>query len=629
MTPNAAPTDDTPADRPDPARDFMAGARDGRRSILWYESYSDRAVPEVREILRRAVRRARQSTNGRLALRVLPEPGDEVATARAGAAIAAGWQGAFFAMQRKLTGERPPSEEGGFRDAARELGLDLDQFAADLGSERTKDRIDADRELARAAVGHMRGPLLFIDGRRYTGAFDETALTEALERPLGIRLQAASADFFRWAAAGGLVLILATLAALATVNLGLHDAYEYLRESTVSLGWNDTRFSLPLEQWVNDGLMTVFFLIVGIEIKREVVAGELSDPSRAALPIAGALGGMAVPAFLYAVFNFGTETANGWGVPMATDIAFTLGLLALLGDKVPASLRVFLSALAIADDLGAIVVIALFYSSGLAVGPLLVAVLILGAMAGLNRVRVYALWPYLALGVALWAAIFLGGLHATLAGVLTALAIPSRRPASVHGVAAQTTALMRAEAEETEQGGTFAAQTVERMTEIVTRLREPGVHLQKALDNWTNFLILPLFAFFNTGLVLTGSGFDLTAPASLGIIAGLVLGKPLGICLAAWLALRTGLASKTDDIGWRHLIGAGCLAGIGFTMSIFIAGAAFDGPALDSVKLSVLLASVLSAMIGMAVLWRRPGPKVRPAPRRDRATRQEERCGSV
>ncbi|WP_281825843.1 Na+/H+ antiporter NhaA [Jannaschia rubra] len=601
---------DVPSDRPQSARDFLTGIAGARRSVLWYETFSDRSDPAARAILRRVLSRAEASKTAQVAVRVRPEENDEVAMGRARAAIAAGWQGAFFDMQRDLTGGDAPSDRPSFVDAARRLGLDTDRFTDDLTSGRTRRRVAEDLALAQRS-GTARGPLLFIDGRRYSGVLDEAALTEALERPLGLRLRTASADFFEWAASGGLVLIVATLAALAVVNLGWHEGYERLRQSVVSLGWNDAIFALSVEQWVNDGLMTVFFLIVGIEIKREVVAGELSNPSRAALPIAAALGGMIVPALIYAAINLGQNTVHGWGVPMATDIAFTLGLLALLGRRVPASLRVLVSALAIADDLGAILVIAVFYSSGIAFGPLVVAAAILAAMVGLNRARVYALWPYVLLGLLLWAAVFAGGLHATLAGVLTALAIPSRKPAAVHGVAAQTAELMRAEAERAETGEGFANQSVERLTEIVDRLREPGVHLQKTLENWTSFLILPLFAFFNTGILLAGSGFAPFSAPSLGVILGLVVGKPVGICLAAFVVLRAGWATKSDEVTWRHLIGAGCLAGIGFTMSIFIADAAFDGPALDGVKIGVLLASTVSAAIGLGILW-----EARPAERK-------------
>ncbi|PRY95757.1 sodium/proton antiporter (NhaA family) [Hasllibacter halocynthiae] len=571
------------------------------RELIWYDTYDAAVPPSVRTILRSAVEAVDDRTSGTVVIRPAP-PEDEVdAQRRAAAVLAAEAQGQGLRMHLAVSDRPGPFGPADAERLAGEIGLDPGRLSADMGSDAVLSHLEENRQV-RAEIDRAPGPALLIDGRLYTGALDEAALVEAIERPLGLRIRQRGAEFFQWAAAGGLVLVLATVAALAVVNLGLHAPYEHLRDSVLSLGWNDARFALTLEEWVNDGLMTIFFLIVGIEIKREVVAGELSDPSRAALPIVAALGGMAVPAAIFALINLGEPSAAGWGIPMATDIAFTLGLLALLGDRVPPSLKVFVSALAIADDLGAILVIAAFYSEGIAWGPLGVAAGIVVFMAGLSWGRVYALWPYLTLGILLWAAIHAGGLHATLAGVLTALAIPSRRPAAVHGVAAQTAALMRREAEAAEPGEGFAHHTVERLGEILGRLREPGERLKHGLENWTNFGILPLFAFFNTGLLLTGGAFDPLAPVSLGIILGLVIGKPVGICLAVWLALRTGVATKARDVGWRHFVGAGCLCGIGFTMSIFIAGAAFEGPILEGAKLSVLVASVLSAAIGMTIL---------------------------
>ena len=393
------------------------------------------------------------------------------------------------------------------------------------------------------------------------------------------------------------MLVLATLCALLVVNLGLHEPYEAIRETLVGLSWWDAAFALTVEAWINDGLMALFFLVVGIEIKREVVDGELSDPRSAALPIVAALGGMAAPAAIYALVNAGGGASEGWGVPMATDIAFTLGLLALLGSRVPASLKVLVSALAIADDLGAILVIAVFYSEGVPLPALGVAGAVLLLMLAMARARVYARWPYLALGTALWAAVFASGLHATLAGVLTALAIPTRPPADPRGVAAQASVVLDAQGE-----GGVGERAFEVLREAVGRLRAPGDHLQHALEGWTAYLVLPLFAFFNTGIAVLGAPFDPLAPAPLGVILGLTLGKPLGILLASGLAVRAGLARLPEGVRWPQLAGAASLAGIGFTMSIFIAGEAFEGPALAAAKLAVLIASALSAALGLAIL---------------------------
>lgn len=426
---------------------------------------------------------------------------------------------------------------------------------------------------------------------------------DAVEQPFGYRAERASQRFFGWAASGGLLLILATLAALVVATSGLHDVYEKMRLTVFALEFGDARFGLTIEAWINDFLMTIFFLIIGIEIKREVVSGELSDLSSAMLPIMGAIGGMMVPALIYTAFNLNGPAAHGWGVPMATDIAFTLGLMALLGRRVPNSLKIFVAALAIADDLGAIVVIALFYGHGLHVMPMLGALGCIVVMALLGRERVYALAPYLILGLVLWMFVHASGLHATLAGVLTALLIPARRPAKVKEVAAQATAL--ADAVEPASGISdinIADYAITAMENAILRLREPGHRLQRALENWTNFLILPLFAFFNTGVLVIGSSFTPLAPEALGVILGLVIGKPLGIVLACWIAIRLGWAHLSSEISWRQIIGAGCLAGVGFTMSIFIGTAAFEGAQLSTIKLSILLGSVVSATIGMTIL---------------------------
>jgi NhaA family Na+:H+ antiporter len=335
----------------------------------------------------------------------------------------------------------------------------------------------------------------------------------------------------------------------------------------------------------------------------------LSDPARAALPIIGAIGGMVVPALIFAAINWGLPSQHGWGVPMATDIAFTLGILALLGDRVPTSLKVFVSALAIADDLGAILVIAIFYGEGFHGQPFAIAVAIFALMMGLNRGRIYARIPYLILGVALWYFVHESGLHATLAGVLTAAAIPSRRSANIRGVAAQAAAIFEAEMRDPDTP--VAHRTLTRLQSAIERLREPGFHLQNALENWSNFLILPLFAFFNTGIHMVGTHFSPTAPEVMGVIAGLALGKPLGIGLSVFVAVRFGLARLSSEISWRQLIGAGSLAGVGFTMSIFIGSASFAGEQLASVKLAILLASLISALIGSVLLWTAPRAPVR------------------
>jgi NhaA family Na+:H+ antiporter len=351
--------------------------------------------------------------------------------------------------------------------------------------------------------------------------------------------------------------------------------------------------------------MAIFFLLVGIEIKREIVDGELSTLQLALLPIIGAIGGMIVPAGIYVLLNVGHESISGWGVPMATDIAFTLGLIALLGKRVPTSLIVFLSALAIADDLGVILVIGAFYGHGFHVTPLVWGLAVLVMMVGLNVFKVYAQMPYLILGAILWVLVHESGLHATLAGVLTAMVIPSRKSGNLRGIAAHAMKVFESEIESSDEDTpTIGSHGLARLQIAVDRLRGPGYHLQHAIESWCNFLILPLFAFFNMGVVVVGVSFALNSPESLGVIAGLVIGKPLGIVLFCWLAMKLGIANLPSGVTWTQMVGAGCLAGVGFTMSIFVATSAFEGGQLQSVKLSILIASTLSACIGMVILYK-------------------------
>jgi len=582
-----------------PSRDILMTDAGGRARLVWYLDFSCKHTRRIRDVLQRSTGRFGPQ-NVSMAVRFLPAEGDHIgAEIAARGAIAAAHQGAYLEMHRALFSRPPRYTEALILSIAEVLGLDLDRLKADMWSEATDARLAEDRIVAHAA-GVRDTPALFIDGRLYDGAWDETSLTEEVQKPIGVQIRIASLEFFHWAASAGLVLILATVLALITVNIGFHDAYEHLRELPIGLTFGEAGFSLPLEMWVNDALMAFFFLLVGIEIKREVVDGELSDPSRAALPIFGAIGGMIVPAAIYAVINWGEPTLHGWGVPMATDIAFTLGILALLGDRVPTSLKVFVSALAIADDLGAILVIAVFYGHGFHMQEFAIAMAIFAVMMGLNRGRIYSRTPYLILGVALWYFIHESGLHATLAGVLTAAAIPSRRSANIQGVAAQTAALFDAELRDPDTP--VAHGTLTRLQHAVDRLREPGFHLQNALEHWSNFLILPLFAFFNTGILIVGAHFSLWEPEALGVMAGLVIGKPLGIVLLVFLAVRFGFAQLSSEISWTQLLGAGSLAGVGFTMSIFIGTASFQGDQLASVKLAILVASLIAAVMGSLIL---------------------------
>jgi NhaA family Na+:H+ antiporter len=389
---------------------------------------------------------------------------------------------------------------------------------------------------------------------------------------LATRALNALADFLRLEAAGGIVLIAAAALALLCANSPLEEFYDGFRELPVAVVFGDLRIAKPLLLWINDGLMAVFFLLVSLEIKRESLTGQLAGRDRLLLPMACACAGVAVPALLFTAFNRGDAAAmRGWAVPTATDIAFALGVLSLLGSRVPSGMKLLLSTIAVVDDLVAILIIALFYSHGLSPVALAWAGAALATMLLLNRRGITALTPYLLLGVVLWTALLKSGVHATLAGVATGLMIPH----------------------------------VDRRNAIPDEVEHsPLETLEHALHPWVAYAILPLFAFANAGLALGGlQASDALAALPLGIVAGLVLGKPVGIVGAAWALRRIGGVRWPDGMDGRAMLGLGMLCGIGFTMSLFIASLAYTDVRYEEAVLGVLAASVCAAILGM--LWLR------------------------
>ena len=418
-------------------------------------------------------------------------------------------------------------------------------------------------------------------------------------------------EFFRTEAAGGALLVACACAALVVANSGSADAYHHLLESTIAIDWAGHGLALTVHQWINDGLMAVFFLLVGLEIKREALAGELASPRQAALPIAGAIGGMVVPAVVYLLASGGGIESRGWAIPMATDIAFALGVLALVAPRAPSGLKIFLAALAIVDDMGAVLVIALFYTGGIAWNALGIAGLVLLSLVALNVLRVRRLTPYMFLGLALWYFVHESGVHATIAGVLLAFAIPTRTRINAEEFSARARGLLdhfdRTETGDllvlTSRGQQDAITGLERASEAVTA---PLLRLEHALHAFSAFVVMPLFAFSNAGVSLAGaSGGSIT----LAVFLGLVIGKPLGITAAALAAVRLRLASLPEGVSWTALHGCAWLGGIGFTMSLFIAGVAFPDQAdYAAAKIAIFLASLIAGGLGMLILWRKREP---------------------
>jgi NhaA family Na+:H+ antiporter len=414
-------------------------------------------------------------------------------------------------------------------------------------------------------------------------------------------------EFFRTEAAGGALLVACACAALVVANSGWADAYHRLLATTIVIAAGGRGPSLTVHQWINDGLMAVFFLLVGLEIKREALAGELASPHQAALPIAAAIGGMVVPASIYFLTNGGGIESRGWAIPMATDIAFALGVLALVAPRAPSGLKIFLAALAIVDDMGAVLVIALFYTGVIAWGALGMAGLILLLLIALNVFRILSLTPYLVLGLGLWFFVHESGVHATIAGVLLAFAIPTRTRINAEEFSAKARGLLdyfdRTETGDllvlTSKGQQEAIIGLERASEGVTA---PLLRLEHALHGFSAFVVMPLFAFSNAGVDLSGwSGGRVT----LAVILGLAVGKPLGITGAALAAVRLRVAALPDGVSWTALHGCAWLGGIGFTMSLFIATLAFgDTALLDSAKVGILGGSILSSVVGAIIVRR-------------------------
>jgi len=416
-------------------------------------------------------------------------------------------------------------------------------------------------------------------------------------------------NFLHQQTSGGIVLLAFTALALAWSNSIWADSYNQIWHTKLTMGYGAFELSKPLLLWINDGLMAIFFFVVGLEIKREVLAGELSTIRQASLPIMAAIGGMLVPALIYVLFNAGGEGKAGWGIPMATDIAFALGILALLGTRAPISLKIFLTALAIVDDLGAVLVIALFYTAEISWISLLVAFVVLVALVIINTLGVRNPLVYGLLGIVLWVAFLKSGVHATVAGVLLAMTIPSRSRINTDQFIGHSRIILdnfeNAGKEKDQQRMNNDQQAaLHVLEETVEHVEAPLYRLEHALHPWVAFFIMPIFALANAGVKL-GNDFSstLASPVSLGIILGLVFGKQIGITVFSWLAIKLKIADLPKGIEMRHIYGASCLAGIGFTMSLFISGLAFgETPPLSIAKTSILIASVIAGILGWSIL---------------------------
>jgi NhaA family Na+:H+ antiporter len=423
--------------------------------------------------------------------------------------------------------------------------------------------------------------------------------------------QSAYARFFKSEATGSILLLVCTVAALAWANSPWSASYFQLLKARIGFSWNNATFGLTWSHWINDGAMALFFFVVGLEIKREIVVGELSTLKKATLPVAAALGGMLAPAFIYAAVNPAGSGARGWGVPMATDIAFALGILALLGPRVPAGLKVFLTALAIADDLGAVLVIALFYTDTISVIPLITAGFFLALLVVASRLKINAVSVYALLVAGVWLGVLASGIHATIAGILVAMVVPVRariQPRHFFAIARERLS----DLESSDLSGevtTLNADQMEALEDLYKATSDvvpAGPAFERYLHPVTAYVILPLFALFNAGVVLdSGIVTALTNPVGLGVLLGLVLGKQAGVTAASWIVIRCRLADMPAGVTWGQIYGSAILAGIGFTMALFVSDLAFEEARLLAFsKVGILAASALCAAVGYGFLRR-------------------------
>ncbi len=405
---------------------------------------------------------------------------------------------------------------------------------------------------------------------------------------------------------GGLVLLAAAAAAIVWANSPWDESYFDLWENTITIDVNLFSIEEDLRHWINDGLMVFFFFVVALEIKRELVLGEISEPRRAALPVAAALGGMLLPAAIYLAFNAGGDGQRGWGIPMATDTAFALGVLALVGKRIPTEIRIFLLAIAIVDDIAAILVIAVFYTDSLSLEALGIAVLLLGVIVVMNRAGVLSMNPYFLVGALIWVAVLKSGIHATITGVVLGLLAPARPYFTKASFTESTERLRERFRAATVQGDEETAEvTLGQIEELVVGTEAPLERLERQLQPWTSYAVIPVFALANAGIDLSGDAIRdaVSSPVTQGIVLGLVVGKPLGILAFSWLAIRLHICSLPRGTTWTQMLGLGLTAGIGFTVSVFITGLAFTDAGLASeAKIGILSASLLAGLTGYACL---------------------------
>lgn len=605
----------------DPGRDHLRGG-DAAGRLLTILIYGDYLCPYCRR-LRHVLERLRTALGERMVyvFRHFPNerahPGAEL---MAIGSEAAGRQERFWEMHDALYSREPSIDENALCEIAASLGLDKERFRRDLHDPALRRRVEED-----LADGRRNGvtatPTIFIEGIRYDGAWDFYSMLEALEQPVGARVQRTARAFANLPTSAGLVLLAAAAAAVLCANSPLAPFYRRLVGAQLGIDAPPGLLSLSIGNWCAEGLLAIFFLILGLEIRRELTGGSLADWRAAAAPVLAALGAIAAPALFYRALNPG-PTAAGWSIPADTGIAFTLAVLALFGSRASAGLKVFVATYAVADDILAIVILAVFYPHTLAPTWLLAGAAAIFAMAIFNRWRVYAVWPYLTATIVLWLSLHLAGVSGALSGIALAAFLPLR-PAPRAGTLLAQAATALAELEHAEQELKRAGSPLHRLQQepvwdwasrnlsaAAERLLSPAERVERAVEPWSTYFVLPLFAFTAAGVSLHA---DFSTPHALAIFAGTALGlalaKPLGWTLVTWIAAKARIAAPPADTSVLAFIGAGLLCGIGDPLSLLMADQAFQSDAYAAIaKIGVLAGSVLAATLGAIALSFSPEP---------------------
>lgn len=506
-------------------------------------------------------------------------------------------------MDRELKGEVD------IEKVAKDFNLPMPDTVDNAQLEIAKRRVKEDIHGAQES-GALLAPTFYINDRLYEGSWDESSLSEAMKGSTGYRVKTATLDFVRWAPSAGIALIVMVIIALVWANI---DSFglQFLNfwEKPFGFRVGEFSFDLPLIRWINDGLLSIFFLVVGLEVKREFTVGRLSKPRAAGLPLAGSFGGVIVPAFIYLMMVPFGPLSIGWGTTISTDTAFAIALIAFMGNRVPIELRVFLTVCAIVDDLISILVVAIFYTDEINTWYLVSAGVVTVILVIMNKWRIYRLVPYIILGLVLWFFLHEGGIHATLAGVILALFIPTRPPVNFKALNAQIQRIFKAEthfdAARLQEHGP-SKRSITMLNTLHDRLESPASKVLHTLEPWSTYFVLPIFALANAGVIITMDVFQTDLQLMMAIFFGLVVGKPVGILLFSWLAVRLNIAEKPTSYNWRQLFGAGALAGIGFTMSLFIASEAFPiSTHFAAAKIAIFIASIVAGILGAVILWKK------------------------